>query len=86
MHSPIDPLPDFSDVQSGSSSEAMSEERALPAYDEYTVKGGDSLSKIAKKHYGDAMQWKAIYEANRDIVKNPDLIQIGWVLKLPHIL
>ena len=85
MHSPIDPLPDFSDVQSGSSSEAMPEEKAMSTYEEYTVKGGDSLSKIAKKHYGDAMKWKAIYEANRDIVKNPDLIQIGWVLKLPQL-
>ncbi len=85
MHSPIDPLPDFSDVQSGSSSEAMPEEVAMPTYESYTVKGGDSLSKIAKKHYGDAMKWKDIYEANRDIVKNPDLIQIGWVLKLPQL-
>jgi len=47
---------------------------------EYTVKGGDSLSKIGKE-YG--VSWQAIYEANKDVIKNPDLIQPGWVLKIP---
>ncbi len=47
---------------------------------EYTVKSGDSLSKIGK-HYG--ISWQAIYEANKDIIKNPDLIQPGWKLKIP---
>jgi LysM repeat protein len=48
--------------------------------EEYTVKRGDSLSKIAAK-YG--VSWKDIFEANKDIVKNPDLIQPGWKLKIP---
>lgn len=83
MTNPNEPLPDFSDVQSGSSSEAMSQaEAAVPTY---TVVKGDTLSRIAKHHYGDASRWKAIFEANRDIIKNPDLIQIGWVLKLPQL-
>jgi nucleoid-associated protein YgaU len=47
---------------------------------EYTVKKGDSLSKIAS-HYG--IKWKDIFEANKDIIKNPDLIQPGWKLKIP---
>lgn len=47
---------------------------------EYIVKSGDSLSKIGKA-YG--VSWEAIFEANRDIVKNPDLIQAGWKLKIP---
>ncbi|MCC9065849.1 LysM peptidoglycan-binding domain-containing protein [Flavobacterium piscisymbiosum] len=47
---------------------------------EYTVKGGDSLSKIGKAH---GVSWEAIFEANRDIIKNPDLIQPGWKLKIP---
>jgi nucleoid-associated protein YgaU len=47
---------------------------------EYTVKGGDSLSKIGKTH---GVSWEAIFEANRDIIKNPDLIQPGWKLKIP---
>lgn len=47
---------------------------------EYTVKGGDSLSKIAAA-YG--ITWKDIFEANKDIISNPDLIQPGWKLKIP---
>ncbi len=47
------------------------------------MKKGDSLSKIAKRVYGDAQQWHKIHEANRDIIDNPDLIHPGQVLKLP---
>lgn len=47
---------------------------------EYTVVGGDSLSKIGKAH---GVSWQSIYEANKDIIKNPDLIQVGWKLKIP---
>lgn len=64
----------------------MNQNQAKPAAaatDTYTVKSGDSLSKIAKQFYGDAMQYKKIYEANRDQISNPDLIQPGWVLKIP---
>ena len=49
----------------------------------YTVQKGDSLSRIAKHHLGDANQWKAIFEANRDVLDDPDRIQPGQVLKLP---
>ncbi|KRB59140.1 LysM peptidoglycan-binding domain-containing protein [Flavobacterium sp. Root186] len=47
---------------------------------EYTVEVGDSLSKIGKV-YG--VSWQDIYEANKDIITNPDLIQPGWKLKIP---
>jgi len=47
------------------------------------VKSGDSLSKIAKREYGDAGAWKAIFEANQDQIKNPDLIHPGQKLKIP---
>jgi nucleoid-associated protein YgaU len=47
---------------------------------EYTVEKGDSLSKIGKA-YG--VSWQTIFEANKDIIKNPDLIQVGWKLKIP---
>lgn len=77
--------PDFSDVKSGSASAAMPDEVATAKEVTYTVVSGDSLSKIAKKHYGDATKWHAIHEANRDKIKNPDLIQVGWVLKLPQL-
>jgi nucleoid-associated protein YgaU len=48
--------------------------------EEYEVVSGDSLSKIGQR-YG--VSWKQIYEANRDQIKNPDLIQPGWRLKIP---
>ena len=49
----------------------------------YTVKPGDSLSKIAKEQLGDASAWKQIHEANKDQIPNPDLIHPGMQLKLP---
>ena len=73
--------PDFSDVQTGGSSTAPD---APSAEATYTVVAGDSLSKIAKHHYGDANQWKRIWEANKDQIKNPDLIHPGQVLKIPR--
>ena len=50
----------------------------------YTVKSGDTLSKIAKEHFGDANKWHAIFEANRDRIKDPDKIQVGWELNIPE--
>jgi nucleoid-associated protein YgaU len=50
----------------------------------YTVKSGDTLSKIAKAHLGDANAYMKIFEANRDQLSNPDLIKPGQVLKLPN--
>ncbi|MEP6800950.1 MAG: LysM peptidoglycan-binding domain-containing protein [Acidobacteriota bacterium] len=81
--------PDFSDVQSGSSSTAgapagTSAEKGSDTLRVYVVQGGDSLSKISKKFYGDAGSWKKIFEANRDLVKNPDMIQPGWKLRIPE--
>lgn len=58
------------------------------AYDSntYTVASGDSLSKIARDHYGDGTKWQEIYEANKDLIgNNPDLIEVGQVLILPSI-
>jgi len=49
----------------------------------YTVKAGDTLSKIAKAHYGDANQYTKIFEANRDKLKDPDKISPGQVLVIP---
>ena len=73
-------VPDFSDVRSGSSSTAPG---ASPSRRTYTVVAGDSLSNIAKRTYGDANRWRAIYELNKDIIKNPDLIYPGQVFTLP---
>ncbi len=53
---------------------------------EYTVQKGDYLAKIAAMRYiyNNAKAWPRIYRANRDKIKNPNLIYPGWVLKIPH--
>jgi nucleoid-associated protein YgaU len=75
---PDEGMPDFSDVQSGASSTAPATQGI------YEVKKGDSLSKIAKAQYGDAKAWKRIFEANQDILKDPDKIYPGQKLKIPQ--
>lgn len=59
----------------------MNLQLAEGATEEYEVKRGDSLSAIGER-YGVA--WRKIYEANRDVIKDPDLIQPGWKLKIPR--
>lgn len=49
----------------------------------YTVVAGDSLSKIAKHYYGDPMKYPAIFEANKPMLKDPDKIYPGQVLRIP---
>jgi nucleoid-associated protein YgaU len=49
----------------------------------YTVKSGDTLSKIAKENYGDANQYNKIFEANRPMLKSPDKIYPGQTLRIP---
>ena len=91
------PRPDFSDVQSGNSSTAREPMTPSPTPipdtkpmgtagqgQTYTVVAGDSLSKIAKRYYGDASKWPRIHEANRDQITNPDLIHPGQQLKIPE--
>jgi nucleoid-associated protein YgaU len=51
----------------------------------YEVKRGDSLSKIAKAQYGDAMKYPQIFEANRPMLKDPDKIYPGQVLRIPPL-
>lgn len=54
-----------------------------PEFTFYTIVSGDSLSKIAKKHYGDAMKWNTLFEANREVIQNADLIYPGQVIRVP---
>ena len=49
----------------------------------YTIEKGDTLSKIAKEQLGHASAWKQIFEANRDVLDDPDRIFPGQVIKLP---
>lgn len=74
---------DFSDVQGGSSTTDPSPS-VMPAARTYTVVEGDSLSKIAKRFYGKAGEWRRIYDANKDTIKNPDLIYPGQTFTIPE--
>jgi nucleoid-associated protein YgaU len=56
------------------------------AEETYTVKSGDTLSKIAKHFLGDANAYNDIFEANRDQLSDPDKIKPGQVLKIPHVM
>lgn len=77
---------DFSNVVGGSSSTAEAPPTAAaPEPDRiYVVQKGDSLSKIATTFYGSAKGWRKIFEANKDRIKDPDLIQPGWKLTIPE--
>lgn len=54
-------------------------------YHRHEVKSGESLSKIAKHYYGNAMKYPQIFEANRNILDNPDMIHPGQVLVIPNL-
>ena len=54
-------------------------------YHRHTVKSGESLSLIAKKYYGDPMKYKAIFEANTNILSNPDVIHPDQELVIPNL-
>jgi nucleoid-associated protein YgaU len=70
------------DVMRETAAEAAEE----PAVTEYTVASGDTLSAIAQKHYGSQVNWKKIYEANKETIgDNPSLIRAGQVLTIPDL-
>lgn len=58
-------------------------EEAEPEVTTYTVVKGDCLWNIAKSFYGAGYKWSTIYEANKDIISNPNLIFVGQVLEIP---
>jgi nucleoid-associated protein YgaU len=57
--------------------------KVTPGQPTYTVQAGDTLSKIAMEHLGNANSYMAIFEANRDQLSDPDEIKPGQVLKMP---
>ncbi|MFQ5571943.1 MAG: peptidoglycan-binding protein LysM [Rhodothermales bacterium] len=54
-----------------------------PAFTFYTIQSGDSLSKIARRYYGNATKWPALFEANREVIEDPDLIYPGQQIRVP---
>lgn len=63
----------------------MTVENSEPEAQFHTVVSGDTLGKIAKKYYGNAMKYPVIFEANKPMLKDPDLIYPGQVLRIPHL-
>jgi nucleoid-associated protein YgaU len=63
----------------------MTVEEEKPQATMYTVQSGDSLSKIAKAHYGNAMKYTVIFEANTPMLKDPNKIYPGQVLRIPPL-
>lgn len=59
--------------------------KKAPEAQMHTVVSGDTLSKIAKKYYGDAGKYPAIFEANQPMLKDPDKIYPGQVLRIPPL-
>ena len=49
----------------------------------YVIQKGDSLSAIAKRYYGNAQDYPRIFDANREVIKNPDLIYPGQKIRIP---
>jgi len=49
----------------------------------YVIESGDTLSKLAKKYYGNAMDYPKIFEANREVIKDPDKIFVGQKIRIP---
>ena len=50
----------------------------------YVIQGGDTLSKIAKAYYGDAMAYNRIFDDNKEVIKDPDLIFVGQKIRIPQ--
>ncbi len=67
----------------GAAAAAPAAPAAAPAAKTYTVQSGDTLSKIARDHLGDANAYMKIFEANKDQLSDPDKIKPGQVLRIP---
>ena len=69
--------------------EVSAEDLSVPASEAeakveyYVIQSGDSLSKIAKQYYGNAMDYPKIFEANREVIQDPDLIYPGQKIRIP---
>jgi len=58
--------------------------KSADIYGVYVVKSGDTLSKLAKEYLGDAKRYPEIFNVNKEVLTNPDLIKVGQHLKIPN--
>ena len=76
-------MPNFDSSDTDAGREQAAETAA--AEKTHTVDSGESLWAIAEQELGSGNRWREIYDANKDMIgDNPDLIQPGMVLKIPH--
>jgi len=76
-------LPSFDDVENMKMEEKNEKSFNPTSVVEYTVEKNDTLQKISKKFYDSFSKWPRIYELNKDVIKTPDRIQPGIVIKVP---
>jgi nucleoid-associated protein YgaU len=57
----------------------------LPSYETYVVRKGDTLSGIARRYYGTALEWRRLADVNRDVLASPDQLRPGMELKIPRL-
>jgi len=75
--------PRLDDITADFPVDASRQQQSDQSASTYTVKAGDTLSKISKQFYGSPNQFMKIYEANKDQLSDPDKIQVGQELKIP---
>jgi len=73
-----------SQAQPGAATMTMGASTSGPSQRHYTVKPGDTLSKISRQFYGDANQYTKIFDANRSILRDPNTINPGQELVIPE--
>lgn len=76
-------VPDALPATGDAGEEVQREEEVEDGERTVVVRSGDTLSGLARTHLGDAERWPEIWELNRDLIADPDLIDIGWSLTLP---
>ena len=70
-------------MQAGSAKPVDAPAGGADATEFYVIQSGDTLSKIAKRVYGDAMQYPKIFEANKEVIEDMDKIFVGQKIRLP---
>ncbi|EIC20221.1 peptidoglycan-binding protein LysM [Thiorhodovibrio frisius] len=63
---------------------AVAAPKSVEEVEFYLIESGDTLSKVAQRFYGDANAYPKIFEANREVIKDPDLIFVGQKIRIPR--
>src|SRR5215475_12417312 len=80
---PVDPSLAAKRAPSAASTTSTPSGKQTPQFQLYTVKPGDTLSKISQQFYGNAKDYMRIFNANKDQLKDPDHVNVGQELKIP---